>query len=283
MNETHRNWCKSLVVALLLLALPCVATAQNPLRKHWNNLDKSMLVWGSFTVPSSIRKQDANNAKFEIYAKPTVRLWQLGENTKVVGYAIVAALRDRQKFDYDSKVKLGFGVELQHKLTSAVRLSFGARWDSEHRYFSGTTYSALIATADLSVYKSWEPEWLRKGRLSDARLVLSGWANLRYPNALDPSERHNGMVQGSLKLAAVVPIGKGKLKLAPFASILGKADLKGRPWNNTVEPALGIDLKIPLGKRGELSVGVKSALQLRHTNGKVQGGALGYLSWYKHF
>ncbi|MBV1864015.1 MAG: hypothetical protein KUG74_06205 [Rhodobacteraceae bacterium] len=266
-----------------VLGLFSGAAAQGPVRDVWQKLDKSMLVWGSFMAPSSVHSSDAQNAKFEIYAKPTIRLWQLAGKTRVNGYIIVAALRDKQKLDYNSKLKYAVGVELEHKLTPAVRLSFGAKWDTEYQYFSGTTYSALTATADLSVYKTWDPQWLRKGRFSDAQLVLSGWANLRYPGALDPSERHNGLAQGALKLAAVVPIGSGKLKIAPFLSLAAKADFKGRPWNNTLEPALGVDLKIPIGKRGVLSVGAKTTVQLRHVSGQVQSGGLAYLSWYKHF
>jgi len=266
-----------------LLSGVSYADAQMPLRTFWQELDKSVLVWGSLNAPSSVVRADTNNAKFEIYAKPNVRLWRLGEKTKITGYVIVAGLRDRKKLDYNSKVKFAVGMELQHKLTNAVRLSFGAKWDTEHRYFSGKNFGALIATADLSVYKSWRPDWLRRGRFSDAKLVLSGWANFRYPGALDPTERHNALLQGSLKLSAVTPIGNGKLKLAPFVSFGAKADTKGRPWNNTFEPALGVDLKIPLGKRGVMSVGAKAAVQLRHSTGQVEAGSLAYLSWYKHF
>ena len=266
-----------------VLGLFSGAAAQGPVRNIWQEFDQSMLVWGSFMAPSSVHSSDAQNAKFEIYAKPRIRLWQLAKKTQVNGYAIVAALRDKQKLDYNSKLQYAIGVELEHKLTPAVRLSFGAKWDTEYQYFSGITYSALTATADLSVYKSWDPEWLRKGRFPDAQLVLSGWANLRYPGALDPFERHNGLAQGALKLATVVPIGSGELKIAPFVSLAAKADFKGRPWNNTLEPALGVDLKIPIGQRGELSVGAKAAVQLRHVSGQVQSGGLAYLSWYKHF
>jgi len=261
----------------LLLVWDGLAVAQG------RKLDKSMLVWGSFTAPSSVHGSDANNAKFELYAKPTLRLWQLNKNTKLNIYLLAAVLRDKQKFDYNSKVKLGFGVELQHKLTKALRLSVGAKWDAEHRFFSSTTYSALVATGDLSVYKTWKPDWLRRGKWKDAKLVLSGWANFRFPAALDPYERNNGLLQGALKLAAVRPLGKGKLKIAPYCSVLAKADIKGRAYNNTIEPAFGIDLKIPVGKGGELSVGVKAAVQFRHGNGQTQGGGLAYLSWYKNF
>lgn len=282
---TRLNHIIFLLIALWGLALGVFANAeaQGLLPTQWQRLDKGMLVWGNFTIPSSVLKSDTNNAKFEAYAKPNIRLWRLGRKTKITGYFIVAALSDKLSFDYNNKLKFAVGLELQHKLTKAVRLSFGVKWDNEYRYLSGATYNSMVATADMSIYNSWKPVWLRKGRLSDAKLVLSGWANFRYPGALDPSERHNALLQGSLKLAVVVPIGNSKLKLAPFVSITAKADTKKRPWNNTLEPAFGLALKIPLGKRGALSVGVKSAVQLRYLSGKVESGGLVYLSWYKHF
>ncbi len=269
-----------LLVLLMLTGLPSITLADPFSLKKTH---KSLLVWGSFTAPASLGASDRNNAKFEIFAKPTFRLHQFNKKTKLVAYVIVAALRDRLKLNYNSKFTYGIGLEVQHKLTKAVRLSFGAKWDSEYQYFSGTTYRALVATADMSVYKSWKPDWLRHGKLRNAKLVLSGWGNIRYPGALDPAEKNNGLVQGALKLAMIVPLGHSKLKLAPFASLLAKADLKGRPWNNTVEPSLGIDLKIPIGKRGVLSLGAKTTVQFQHTTGTTSNGAQIYLSWYKNY
>lgn len=246
-------------------------------------LHKSMLVWGSFIAPASLDPADRNNAKFEIFAKPTFRLRRFNKKTKLVAYIIVAALRDRLKLDYNSKLTYGIGVELQHKLSNAVRLSFGAKWDSEYQYFAGKTYRALVATADASVYKSFKPDWLRRGKFKQAKLVLSGWGNIRYPAALDPFEKHNALIQGALKLSMIIPLRHSKLKIGPYGALLAKADIKGRPWNNSVEPSLGVDLKIPIGEGGVLSLGAKTTVQLRHTSGQTRNGSQVYLSWYKNY
>ncbi len=206
-----------------------------------------------------------------------------GDKSSLSAYVIFAALRDSQKLDYNSKVKAGIGVELKHRLSKAVRLSFGAKWDNEYRIYSGTTYSAPVATADLSIYKSWRPDWLRNGPASDAKLVLSGWANIRFPAALEPSERDNVLAQGVFKLGMIFPLAKTGLKIAPFASIGVKADSKGRAFNNKIEPAVGLDLKIPIGRRGELVAGIKITQQTRFHSGQTQVGTIGFLSWYKNF
>lgn len=267
---------------LMLLWLSFAPVANGGTREIWQGLDKSMLVWGSFNLPSSVVQSDANNAKFEIYAKPTIGLFQFSKKTKLVGYTLFTALRDKQKLDYNSKVTYALGVEIQHRLSPAVRLSFGVKQASEYQYFIGRNYSSLVATADVSVYKTLEPDWVSRHK-KISQLVLSGWGNIRYPGSLDPSEKDNPLIQGSIKLAAIIPIRNSKLKLAPFGSLLAKADLEGRPWNNTVEPALGIDLKIPLGKKGSLSIGAKAGLQIVHTTGKTEGGGLAYLSWFLNF
>jgi len=77
---------------------------------------------------------------------------------------------------------------------------------------------------------------------------LSGWGNICYPGSLNPTEKHNVLLQGALKLAVVIPFHKSRLKIAPYGSLLAKVDTKGRDWNNTLEPAIGMELKIPMGK-----------------------------------
>lgn len=272
-----------MVFPLFLFILTSQSSMAHADRPTFRNLHKSMLVWGNLTAPASLGPSDRNNAKFEIFAKPTFRLYRFNKKTKLVAYVIVAALRDRQKLNYNSKLTYGIGMEVQHKLTNAVRLSFGAKWDNEYQYFSGTTFHALVATADISVYKSWKPEWLRRGSLKHAKLILSGWGNIRYPGSLDLSEKHNPLIQGALKLTMSIPLPHTKLKIAPYGALLAKADKKGRPWNNTVEPSIGIDLKIPIGKGGGLSLGIRTTVQFRHATGKTRNGTQIYLSWYKNY
>ncbi|MCP5075507.1 MAG: hypothetical protein GY947_19725 [Rhodobacteraceae bacterium] len=247
------------------------------------DIEKTTLMWGSFLAPSSVRSDDSENAKFEIYAKTSFAILSFGNKSTVQAYSIFAAIRDSQELDFNSKVKAGFGLELRHQLSKAVRLSFGARWDSEYRIYSGTTYNAPVATADVSLYKSWKPQWLRKRVSKKGELVLSGWSNIRYPAALEPAERSNILLQGAFKAAVVFPLAGTRMKVAPFVSTSFKKDSQGRPWNNYIEPAIGLDLKIPVGRRGELVAGVKTLQQSRFVSGEVQFGTLGYLSWYKHF
>ena len=249
----------------------------------WRKINKSALVWGSFLAPSSVHSEDSDNTKFELYAKPALEVWRFSEKTSLSAYTIFALLRDSRKLDYYNKLTAGVGLEIRHRLSKAVRLSFGAKWDSERRIYSGHTYSALVATADMSVYHSWSPTWPGNRPGNNANIVLSGWANFRYPSALEPYEKSNALLQGSLKMSVVLPLASGNFKIAPFASLSAKADVKGRPYNNTFEPAVGLDLKIPIGEGAELVAGAKMQLQVRLLSGETQAGTIAYLSWYKNF
>ncbi|MCP5087351.1 MAG: hypothetical protein GY952_11175 [Rhodobacteraceae bacterium] len=266
-----------------VVALVTIFCASAPDAGPFSGVEKSTLVWGSFLAPNSVRSGDSQNAKFEVYAKTSFPLLTINEKTSVQAYSLFALVRDSQKLDFNSKIKAAIGLELRHQLSKAVRLSFGAKLDNEHRIYSSTTYSAPVATADLSVYKSWKPAWLSHLSEGKARLVLSGWSNIRYPAALEPAEHDNVLLQGAFKAAIVFPMTGTKLKLAPFLSASFKKDGKGRAWNNYVEPALGLDLKIPIGERGELVMGAKTLQQYRFGTGETQSGAIGYVSWYKHF
>jgi hypothetical protein len=257
--------------------------AAEPFRLFGRTYDKSVAVYGSLIVPPGPTENAGENAKLELYLKPSITLRKYSQKTSLVGYSIFALIQDSESFDYNNKITFLVGIEVQHKLTKAVRLAFGAQAKAEHEFSTGTNRSRAIVTADLNLYHTWKPDWVQKRLPSGSRIVLSGWANYRYPGSLHTSEKDNGLLQGSFKLAASMPLRQSKLSLAPFVSIKANADHKGRAFNNILEPALGIDLKIPFKDGGDISVGAKSVYQWRHSKGTSETAILGYVSWYKRF
>lgn len=278
----------SLMLRLSLLFFSlffCTTTAvrADQITLFGRSFDKSVAIYGSVIVPPGPTERAGDNAKLEFYLKPSITLRKYSKKTSLVGYSIFAFLQDSEGFSFNNKMTFLVGVEVQHKLTKAVRLSFGTQIKAEREFSTGTFRSRPILTADLNLYHTWKPRWVRDRLPSGSKLVLSGWANYRYPGSLHTSEKHNGLVQGSFKLAADMPLGDTRLSLAPFASIKAKADQKGRSFNNILEPALGVDLKIPFQKSGNIAVGAKSVYQWRHATGTATTAILGYVTWYKKF
>lgn len=271
--------------AFLCGLLICLAngSAADTVKLFGRSYDKSVAVYGSFFVPPGPTESASENAKLEFYVKPSITLRKLSDKNALVGYAIFAFLQDNEGFDFNNKVTFLVGLELQHKLSSAVRLSFGAQLKAEREFSTGTVRRRAILTADLNLYKTFKPEWIRDRLPEGSQLVLSGWANYRYPGSLHGSERENGLLQGSFKLAASMPLGKTKLSIAPFVSLKAKADHKGRAFNNILEPAIGFDFKIPLNGGGDIRLGTKSVYQWRHASGTSETAILGYVAWYKRF
>jgi hypothetical protein len=257
--------------------------AADTLRLFGRTFDKSVLVWGSAIAPPGVTESIRENAKFELYVKPAITLKRFSEKTSLVAYSVIGFFQDSQKFSYDNKITLAFGSEIQYKLSKAVSLSYGGQWKVEHEFSTGAVRSRFVLTADASVYRTWRPVWIQKRFRPGSQLVLSGWANYRYPGSLYASEKTNGQAQAALKLAIDMPIGETKLRLSPFTSIKLKADHLGRSYNNTIEPALGFDVKIPVAKGGSIALGTKTSAQWQHTTGKITIGNQFYVTWYKKY
>lgn len=242
--------------AILILFLSCLANvaAAKPITLFGRSFDKSVAICGSFIIPPGPTERAGENAKLEFYLKPSITLHKFSDKTSLVGYSIFALLQDRKRLSFNNKATFILGLEVQHKLSKSVRLSFGAHVKTEYELTTGINRGRAILTADLNLYKTWKPKWIQAWLPNGSKMVLSGWSNYRYPGSLHASEKNNGLLQGSFKIAVSRPLGKTKLALAPFVSLKAKADHKGRSFNNIVEPALGIDLKIPFKNGGDISV-----------------------------
>lgn len=263
---------------LLALCLTGLAPGAQPAENR-----TSVTIWGGLFAPASVRESDRENIKFETYVKPAVNIVDLSQKTWLSAYGLFAVLRDEEKLNYNSKSRFALGIELKHKLTKAIRVSFGARYAWEHEFYSGTNREGTVLTADVSLYRVLRPEWLSSVRAERGKVILSGWANFRYPGSLEVSEKRNFLAQAAIKASLKHPIGGGPFSIAPFTGVVVKADGKRRPWNNTVEPAIGLDLKTPLRKGGELTVGLKTSVQVRYLDGDNESGTIAYMAWYKRF
>ncbi|MEM6618632.1 MAG: hypothetical protein AAF631_04945 [Pseudomonadota bacterium] len=239
-------------------------------------------VSGNLLVPPDLFQSANENAKFELYVTPRIVVQTWSEQTDLSAYVTFGALKDRNVFTYNNKLTIALGIQVRHRVTKALRVRVGARWKIEQEA-SGAADNAFQLTLDADWWKSWRPDWLPKALPKGSRLVFSGWSNFRYPASAHPFEAKNGLLQGSGKLALDMPMGKRKLKLSPFFSVKAKWDIRKRPYNNYVEPALGLDLKVPLKGGGQVTFGIKAAQQFRTTTRTRESGGIAYVSWYKSF
>lgn len=257
--------------AASLLAAPATAAPE----VRW-------LFWGEIRSTESLSRNGGKNAKAELYLRPEVTLRAWGKKADVVAYAIVSALGDQKRISYNNKVEAFLGVEGRYKISSAVRLKFGARVGTHKERGTGNSNSAAQLTMDAEIWKVWTPSIVTQRLPQGSRVVLSGWADLRYPSSLDPADKTNGLAQTALKLALDVTLPKSKIRVAPFAQVKAKMDLKRKTDLNYIEPALGVDLKYGI-KDGEITFGVKAAHQRSlYTLDRYSGG-IAYVSWYKRF
>jgi hypothetical protein len=270
------------LVVLLSLCCPQTALADD-IRLFGRDFPKTVAVYGSFFIPPGVSERARDNAKFELYIKPSITLRKLTQKSDLVAYTIFGLLKDRAGFSYNNKVTFALGLEVRHKLSRAVSLAFGGKWETGYELSSGVRRSGFVLTADASLWKTWQPDWLQTRLPQGSKIILSGWANYRFPGSLDKSESNNGLLQGAVKFALSVPYRTTKLSLAPYFSFTAKADHAGRSYNNILEPALGLELSIPIKGGGSVAVGVKSSHQISHSAGTRKSGNAGYVSWYKKF
>lgn len=269
----------------LLCCLICLYVAPgSPLAGQRSGFSKiDWLVWGTINIPPEIEGISQGNAKAEIYLRPEATLVQWTERTSLVAYGLLGVLKDRNRFDFNNRVEGSVGLEVQHQLSPAVRLSFGGRYSVEREFSSGRSNSAIQFTADGNVWKTWQPAWIARRLPDQSRLILHGWSTFRYPSSLDPFERRNGLLQGQVKFAVELPLRQTRFRVAPFLSLKGKWDIRKRDYNNLVEPAFGVDLKLPLADNGEISLGIKAAFEYRYETDVRRSGEVAYISWYKRF
>mgnify|MGYP000589694360 CR=1 FL=1 len=267
----------------LILCIGASVGRADTLKIFGRDFNKSVAVWGSAYAPPGVTESARENAKFELYIRPEIELYRFNKKAVLVGYSLVTLIQNSQGFTYDNKVTFAAGLELKYQLSKAVRLGVGAKWKIEHEFTTGIRRDRLIFTADASVWKTWKPKWMVKSLPQGSELILSGWSNYRFPASLHEFERDNGQWQGALKLAVAMPIKQTQIKFAPFLSIKAKADHKGRSYNNTLEPAFGLDVKFPIKDGGSIAVGVKTAYQRRHATGTSEHGNTAYVTWYKKF
>jgi|GEM_PF-1904502 len=252
------------VLIFSLLACPTIAMAKKPVGISMS--------WGGLAYPKSLTPTDDGNAGFDLTTKATLDFgWKLGKG-KLIPYLTVYTQRDTAGYTYNAKEKITVGIDWEHKITKHAKLSFGANYAHDYRSLTGDNYAGFGLASNYSLYRSWPKE-------NGARVILSGWANAKYPGSVEPSNRHNLIAQGRFTLAREKQMGDSKFYGAGFTAIGLFKDTDKKEYNNKVQLDFGLRLKRKI-KKTNVTVSVKYRLDHRFESEKTYSGVILGLNWF---
>jgi hypothetical protein len=231
----------------------------------------SSVSWGGATSPNSLAPDDDGNIGFNLTTKISFDAgWTVGK-AKLVPYATLYTQGDSVGYHYNTKDKFTAGIALRYKVKDHANLSFGVKYDYDFRALTGVVYSGFGLTADYGLYR------VRKQENGD-RVILSGWANLRYPGSMAPSDHANLVGQGRFTLARERVIGKSKYSVAGFTSFGLFADTDNNEFNNKAQLDFGVRAKRKI-KNTDVTLSVKYRIDKRFKSENTYSGVIVGVSW----
>ena len=248
---------------LLCLSLPQVAQAKK--------VKVSSISWGRAISPNSLTPADDGNIGFDLTIKISFDAgWTVGK-ARLVPYATMYTQGDSLGYVNNSKDKVTVGIALHYKIKRHENLSFGVKYDYDYRALSAVIYSGFGLTTDYGLYRSRSQE-------NGDHVILSGWANLRYPGSAAPKDRANLVGQGRFTLARERKLGSSKFKAAGFASfgLFGYTD--NNEFNNKVQLDFGLRTERKI-KDTNATISVKYRIDHRFKSENTYSGAVAGLSW----
>ena len=252
-----------ILFVILCLCLPEIAVAKK--------VKVSSISWGDAAAPNSLAPADDGNIGFNLTTKISLDGgWKVGK-AKFVPYVTLYTQGDSVGYHYNTKDKATVGVALRYKIKRHGNLSFGVKYDYDFRALTGVVYSGFGLTSDFDYYRT------RKQENGD-RVILYGWANLRYPGSMAPKDRANLIGQGRFTLARERQIGKSKYTAAGFTAFGLFGDSDNNEFNNKVQLDFGVRAKRKV-KNTDVTVSVKYRIDHRFKSEETYRGVIVGLSW----
>ena len=251
------------LLSILCLFLPQIAAAKPP--------QINAISWGGLNYPNSLTPSDKGNAGFDLTSKISVDFnWLIGKG-KLIPYLTLYTQRDTLGYVYNTKEKSTLGIALNYKINRSANLSFGVSYAYDYRALVGVGYSGFGLTADYGLYRTWPLK-------NEQQVILSGWANLRYPGSVSPSDKDNIIGQGRLTLAREHPLWDTKFKGAGFVALGLFKDKEYNDFNNKVQLDFGLQLKRKI-KNTNLTLSAKYRIDRRFKSAETYSGVVVGLSW----
>jgi hypothetical protein len=248
---------------ILCLCLPQVAAAEK--------VNVSSISWGGATSPNSLAPIDDGNIGFDLTTKIIFDAgWTVGR-ARLVPYVALYTQGDTVGYDYNSKDKFTAGIALNYKIKKHANLSFGVKYDYDFRALTGVVYSGFGLTTDYGLYRA-------RAQKNGDRVILSGWANLRYPGSMSPRDRANLVGQGRFTMARERKIGESKFTVAGFTAVGLFADSDNNEYNNKAQLDFGLRAKRKV-KNTDITVSVKYRIDQRFKSEETYSGIILGVSW----
>lgn len=235
---------------------------------------------GSITYPNSVLPSDRRNLNAEA---SVTQLWTfkdaIGYGDAVI-YTTLSAERDTADNNYASKQNVSWGAKLKFRLFKAANLSFGVRYDFDNRDLWGGLYKNLVLTGDYGLWRHLAPAQ------NGDPMLLSGWANLRYPGGSDASNDGNWVSQGRADLSREIRAfhkGGKSPRLYVFGGLGFGSDSTGFVYNNKVKLDAGARLRWKVAQRGGLNLSLRYLIDRRVISDETHHGPVLGLSWYVPF
>jgi hypothetical protein len=256
------------VIVRFLLTIICLCFPQFAAAKAPN---VKLISWGGVYYPNSLTPSDEGNASLDLTSKISLDFdWTMGKG-KLIPYVTLYTQRDSLGYVYNSKDKITAGIALNYKVKRHANVSFGVKYAYDYRQLAGYGYSGVGLTADYGLYRSWPKE-------NGQRVVLAGWANLRYPGSVAPADKDNIIGQGRFTLSRERPLGHTKFKGAGFTALGLFKDTDYNDFNNKVQLDFGLQLKRKF-KNTDLTLSAKYRIDHRFKTEKTYSGVIVGLSW----
>ncbi len=121
-------------------------------------------------------------------------------------------------------------------------------------------------------------DFIARARKNGDRVILSGWANLRYPGSMAPAEKNNLVGQGQFILARERQLGKSKFTAGGFFAFGLFGDTENNEFNNKAQLDFGIKTKRKF-KNTDITFSVKYRIDHRFKSENTYSGVIVGLSW----
>lgn len=217
-------------------------------------------VWAQARTPSDLLADESRNSIVEMGGEAAVE-WRGQPRVRPSLFVDGYLSRDRELFDYNNKLLLAGGAQVQFVVTDWLQMKTGAKYEWDNRLVTHANYTGPVGFA------AWETRWPSTGGTPDGvnggRFWIRSQGDGRYPSSQEPQEKHDGLLQG--RIEADYDLWRSPSRRfagSLFQEVLFKTDTQQIDRYNLVSAAAGLKLRVFLSPRTTVELG--AALQSEH-------------------
>lgn len=239
------------------------------------------VIGGNLRLPHSLQPRERDNIYFETFVRVSLPVWTK-KKFAVSLFAKSFLNKDTLGRTFNNKSVTSLGLSYDRKVSKTFSVRATLQYDWDFRALTGQLYSGPRVELSYFYYKDWwrnKPKDLKgwHRQTSWARV----WGKLTYPESLKPGNNNLFFITGG-EIATAYVWRHRKMQYVPFAELIYSKDHRKQPSNNKIIPAVGFKFRRPI-KGGEISLGIKYALDRRWIAKTTETGKVIFAGWYKSF